>query len=93
MDVKWESLLKTQVLAALRKKYKKLRFKYFELIFRNQCLDAAAVSINVREDRLFWNKQDGRVRFEAGQKNSLIRLKVRGRENTFKKVIIVAGFS
>jgi len=30
----------------------------------------------VREDRLFWNKQDGRVRFEAGQKSSLIRLKL-----------------
>jgi len=62
MDVKWESMLKTQVLAALRKK--------------NQCLDTAAVSINVREDRLFWNKQDGRVRFEAGQKNSFVRLKL-----------------
>ena len=82
MDVKWESMLKTQVLAALRKKYKNLCFKNFKLIFRNQCLDTAAVSINVREDRLFWNKQDGRVRFEAGQKNSFIRLKVCLKENT-----------
>ena len=85
MDVKWESMLKTQVLAALRKKYKKINSENFDLILRNQCLDAAAVSINVREDRLFWNKQDGRVRFEAGQKSSLIRLKVCGKKNTIKK--------